>query len=167
MRHDGVEVDLALGRRNGDRVRPVSRSDVGRCCGVDLGHLELGQRRPDALRVRLHRVGERLELRLGLRDDRLLVIRVVERELLVSRDPAVLRAGERGVRAALAVGEDRGAAAGEVLRAFSAAAEGSFRLGLGELGVALDVDLPAGEARGEAGVHTLLADRERQLVVRE
>src|SRR4029079_15358030 len=35
-----------------------------------------------------------------------------------------------------------------------------------ELGVGLDVDLPAGQARGEAGVHALLADRERELVVR-
>ena len=46
-----------------------------------------------------------------------------------------------------------------------AAAEGRLGLGLGELGVALDVDLPAGETRGEAGVHALLADRERELVV--
>src|SRR5256885_7914836 len=154
--------------RRGARIRvgPVSSGDVGRGCGVGLGHLEPRQGRADALRVRLHRVGERLQPRLGLGDDRLLVVRVVERELRVSRPPAVLRAGERGVRAALAVGEDRGAAAGEVLRAWLAAAEGSLRLGLRELGVALDVDLPAGEARGEAGVHTLLADRERQLVVR-
>ena len=36
-----------------------------------------------------------------------------------------------------------------------------------ELGVGLDVDLPAGQARGEAGVQALLADRERELVVRD
>src|SRR6185437_14295816 len=36
---------------------------------------------------------------------------------------------------------------------------------LREFGVALDVDLPAGETRGEAGIHALLADRKRELVV--
>src|SRR5436305_2102090 len=34
-----------------------------------------------------------------------------------------------------------------------------------QLRLALDVDAPAGEARGEAGVLALLADRERQLEV--
>ena len=82
----------------------------------------------------------------------------------MSGDAAEPRAGQRRVRAALAVGEDRDAAAGEVL-AFRAAAEGSLGLGLGELGVGLDVDLPAGEAGGQAGVQALLADRERELVV--
>src|SRR4029077_6626274 len=81
------------------------------------------------------------------------------------RHAAVLRAGQRRVRAALAVGEDRGAASREVLGALFAAAEGRLGLRLREFGVALDVDLPAGEARGEAGVHALLADRERELVV--
>src|SRR5436190_1820999 len=38
-------------------------------------------------------------------------------------------------------------------------------LALRELGVALEIDLPAGEARREAGVHPLLAGRERELVV--
>ena len=45
------------------------------------------------------------------------------------------------------------------------AAEGRLGLLLGELGVADDVDLPAGQAVREAGVHALLADRERELVV--
>src|SRR5439155_2170198 len=36
---------------------------------------------------------------------------------------------------------------------------------LGQLGLALDVDAPTGEARGQAGVLALLADRERELVV--
>ena len=107
----------------------------------------------------------RLELRLVLGDDRLLVVRdVLERERLVRRDAAEARAGQRGVRAALAVREDRRAAAGEVLLV-AAAAERDVGLRLRELGVGLDVDLPAGETRGEAGVHAFLADRERELVV--
>src|SRR5262249_38979856 len=72
---------------------------------------------------------------------------------------------QRRIRATLAVGEHRGATAGEVLRALFAAAEGSLGLGLRELGVALNVDLPARETRGEASVHALLADRECELVV--
>src|SRR5437764_929701 len=86
-------------------------------------------------------------------------------ERLVGRHAAEARSGQRGVRTALAVGEDGGAAAGEVLGALLAAPEGRLGLRLGELSVALDVDLPAGEARGETGVHALLADRERELVV--
>src|SRR5579862_283223 len=78
---------------------------------------------------------------------------------------AVLRAGQGGVRAALAVREDRAAASGYVLGTFLAAAVGSVGLGLRKLGVALDVDLPPGEPCGEAGVHAFLADRERQLIV--
>src|SRR2546430_6343373 len=82
------------------------------------------------------------------------------------RHAAVLRARQRGVRAALAVREDRRAAAGDVLDAFAvAAAERGRGLRLRELRVALDVDLPPGEARGEAGVHALLADGKRELVV--
>ena len=82
------------------------------------------------------------------------------------RDAAVLRARQRRVRAALAVREDRRAAAGGVaLVAGLAAAVGRVGLLLGELGVADDVDLPAGEPVREAGVHALLADRERELVV--
>src|SRR5581483_11284139 len=88
--------------------------------------------------------------------------------LLVRRDTAVLRAGKRGVRAALAVREDRGAAAGDVLAlAAFAPAERGVGLGLRELGVALNVDLPAGEARSEPRVHALLADRKRELIIRD
>ena len=42
---------------------------------------------------------------------------------------------------------------------------GGVGLFLGQLGLALDVDAPAGEAGGEAGVLALLADGQRQLVV--
>src|SRR5439155_565187 len=112
------------------------------------------------------REAEQIALRLLLGHHRVLVVRVAERKLLVRRHTAVLRAGQRGVRTTLAVGEDRAATAGVVLPTFAvAAAEGRVGLGLRELGVALDVDLPAGKARGEAGVHALLADRERELVV--
>src|SRR6185312_62366 len=45
------------------------------------------------------------------------------------------------------------------------AAERGLGLELRELGVRGDVDLPAGQARGEARVHALLADRQRELVV--
>src|SRR5262249_20017861 len=86
-------------------------------------------------------------------------------ERLVRRHAAEAGAGQRRVRAALAVRQDRGAAARQLLLG-AAAAERDVGLRLRELGVGLDVDLPAGEARGEAGVHALLADRERELVVR-
>ena len=46
-----------------------------------------------------------------------------------------------------------------------AAAERRLGLRLRELGVGLDVDLPAGQPCGEPGVQALLADRERELVV--
>ena len=79
---------------------------------------------------------------------------------------AVARAGESRVRAALPVREDRATAPGVVLVVVAATAEGGLGLGLRELGLGLDVDLPAGEARREAGIQALLADRERELVVR-
>src|SRR5204863_4135575 len=77
----------------------------------------------------------------------------------------VPRAGQRRIRAALAGREDRGAAACELLLLALARVGGLGLLGR-ELGVGLDVDLPAGQTRGEAGVHALLADRQRELVVR-
>src|SRR5919109_759130 len=85
-------------------------------------------------------------------------------ERLVRGHAAEARARQRGVRAALAVREDRRAAAGELLLGV-AAAVGRFGLGLRELRVGLDVDLPTREPRGETGVQALLADRERELVV--
>ena len=85
-------------------------------------------------------------------------------ERLVSRYAAVTRSGKCGVRAPLPVREDRTAATG-VLLVVRCADECGFGLGLGELGLGLDVDLPAGETRREASVQTLLADRERELVV--
>src|SRR3954451_1458965 len=107
----------------------------------------------------------RRDLELGLRLDDLL--RCAVRELLVRLHAAVLRSRERRIRAALAVGEDRRAAAGEVLALLAVGtAEGRLRLLLGELAVGDDVDLPPGEAVREPRVHALLADRERELVVR-
>ena len=77
------------------------------------------------------------------------------------RQAAVGRAGDRRVGAAAAVREHRHAAA----------VEGFFALDLdlrflgGELGLGLDVDPPAGQAGGEAGVLAVAADRQRELVV--
>src|SRR5205085_5573848 len=136
-----------------------------------------GARRPQPAQDRIGALGSRLSLlacggccdllldggvALGAVGDRR--GRLLARERLVRRHAAEARAGQRGVRAALAVREDRAAAAGELLLAVAAAVR---RLGLGlrELRVGLDVDLPAGQARGEAGVQALLADCERELVV--
>ena len=73
---------------------------------------------------------------------------------------AVARAGQRGVRAAPAGRHDRGAATLRLLLLVALL----LLLG-GELGLGLDVDPPAGQARGEAGVLALAADRQRELVV--
>src|SRR5215218_4293869 len=94
----------------------------------------------------------------GLPDD----VGVLALERLVRVEAAVARAGQRGVRAAAPVGQDRAAAPAELL--FLAVAAGLLLL-LGELGLGADVDAPAGEAGGEAGVLALAADRQRQLVV--
>src|SRR4029453_3193146 len=80
----------------------------------------------------------------------------------VRGDPAEPGARDRSVRAALPVREDRRAAAGELLPAL-AAGERRLGLGLGELGLRLDVHLPAGQAGGEAGVQALLSSCEREL----
>ena len=81
-------------------------------------------------------------------------------ERLVGLEAAVARAGQRGVGAAAAVGEDRGAAALDLLLLVAV-------LGLlgGELGLRADVHAPAGQARGQARVLALAADRQRELVV--
>src|SRR5581483_9908688 len=156
---------LALGLRDGGRGRAVRRGRVGRRLRFDLVELLLGQRGADGLGVGRQLVRQRLELRLLLGHDRLLVGGVVaQRELLVGRNSAVARARQRRVGAALAVREDRRAAAGELL-VLALPAERGVGLGLRELRVGLDVDLPAGQAGCEAGVHALLADRERELVV--
>src|SRR6476659_10240853 len=69
------------------------------------------------------------------------------------------------VRTALAIREDRSATTGEL---FALAAAISRRgLSLRELRVGLDVDLPAGQPRGEPCVQALFPDRERELVVRD
>src|SRR5919109_5145531 len=85
---------------------------------------------------------------------------VLVRQRLVRIQAAVARAGERGVRAAAAVREDRGAAAADLLLLVA-----GVLLLLGELGLGADVDAPAGQARGEPGVLALAADRQRELVV--
>src|SRR5215217_3607521 len=85
---------------------------------------------------------------------------VLAGERLVRVQAAVARSRERGVRAAPAVPEDRGAAAAGLLLLVA-----GVLLLLGELGLRADVDAPAGQAGGEAGVLALAADRERQLVV--
>src|SRR5215204_4102199 len=94
--------------------------------------------------------------RSGLGDD----VSVLAGQRLVRVEAAVARARQRGVRAAPAVAEDRRAAAADLLLLVA-----GVLLLLGELGLRADVDAPAGEACGEAGVLALAADRERQLVV--
>src|SRR4029078_4241319 len=54
---------------------------------------------------------------------------------------------------------------GEVALFAVLAAEGRLSLLLREFAVGGDVDLPAGETRGEAGGHAFPADRERERVV--
>ena len=83
-------------------------------------------------------------------------------DLAMRGDAAVVRARKRRVRAALAGRKERDATAGELLLL---AAEGRVGLGARELGLGLDVDLPAGQPRSETGVQPLLADGERELVV--
>src|SRR5207248_9726202 len=89
-----------------------------------------------------------------------------ERELLVRRHAAVAGARQGRVRAALAVREDRRAAARDVAVLALLAREGGVRLLLRELGIGDDVDLPSRQAVCEACVHALLPYREGQLVVR-
>src|SRR5262245_13246385 len=166
----GVELDLALVLQHGRRARVFRRDRVRGRLGLELLLLadRLDAVGPDAFRLWRAGVCLSLELRLRLLDDRLLVLLHVaaERELLVRGNAAVARARQGRVRAALPGREHGGAAAGELGVALVALArEGRFGLLGRELGVGLDVDLPAGEAGGEAGVHALLADRKRELVV--
>src|SRR5581483_4399661 len=143
--------DGRVARSGGELVLRVRRRELRGVLGDGLGR---------------GGVGELFELRLRLVDDRVVLrVRLVQRQLLMGGHAAVARARQRGVRAALAVRQDGGAAAGEVLAVGALAAERGLGLLLRELGIGGDVDLPAREARGEAGVHALLADRERELVV--
>src|SRR5262249_55741002 len=75
---------------------------------------------------------------------------------------AEARARHGGVHAALAVPKDGGASS-EL--AVALAVEGRGGLLLVERALALDVDAPAGEPGRQPGVHALLADGQRELVV--
>src|SRR6185437_5968065 len=166
-----VEVDLTLDLLDRGGTRAVRDNRVGGRRALELFLLRHGLDAvgADALRLGLCEFRLGLELRLGLSDDRLLVVLDLrtEGELLVRGDAAVARAGQRRVRAALAAREHGAAAAGELgVPLLAVAGVGSLGLLGRELGVGLDVDLPAGQARGQAGVHALLADRQRKLVVR-
>src|SRR3954452_1105563 len=140
-------------------------------CRALLGGL--GLRLVGGERVRLGRLGRRLQRAVihrpvdGLVAEELLgggraadVVALLVLERLVAVEAAVARAGQRRVRAPPAVAEDRGAAAARLLGLVALV----LLLG-GELGLGLDVDPPAGQAGGEAGVLALAADRQRELVV--
>src|SRR5918995_3636273 len=81
-------------------------------------------------------------------------------ERLVAVETAVAGVRQGGVGAATAVAEDGGTAAADLLLLVA-----GVGLLLGELGLGADVDAPAGEPGGEAGVLALAADRQRELVV--
>src|SRR5947208_6678351 len=166
LRVRNVEVDLSFGVGDRRRRGTLCGSNVRGRPGLERLVARLRHGRADSFGVRRQFIGQRLELRLWLGDHGLEIRRfdLALSELLVSGNAAVARTGQRRVWAALAVRENRGAAAGELL-VLSPAPEGSLGLGLGELAVGLDVDLPAGQTGGEAGIHALLADRERELVV--
>src|SRR5436190_2535730 len=147
-----------LGLRDGQRLLGIRHGRLGDRRGRVRRRLGLG--RDGRLRRRLLGCGASRCLGRLAAD----VVGAGARERLVRRHAAEAGARQCGVRAALAVRQDRRAAARQLLLV-AAAAEGDVGLGLRELGVRLDVDLPAGETRGETGVHALLADRERELVV--
>src|SRR6201999_2226331 len=106
-------------------------------------------------------LGEDRHLRVGQVAQNRHLAGVEARQRLMLGQAAVGRAGDRRVRAATAVRQDRHAAAVEGLVAL--VLDVGF-LG-GELRLRLDVDAPAGEAGGEAGVLAIAADRQRELVV--
>src|SRR3954470_12338640 len=114
----------------------------------------LAKRRSSACEAALR---QPTQVRSGLPDD----VGVLALERLVRLEAAVARAGQRGVRAAAAVGEDGAAAAAELLLL----AVAGLLLLLRELGLGPDVHAPAREARGEPGVLALAPDRQRELVV--
>ena len=74
---------------------------------------------------------------------------------------AVARPGQRGVRTATASREHGGAAAVDLVGALDL----DLLLLLGELGLGLDVDPPAGQLGRQPGVLSLAPDRQRELVV--
>src|SRR5918994_703841 len=190
---DGNLVGFRLGcrrRRDACRLRSrylgeLRRGRLARLWRRHFGRLWTGRHRAGLGRGNLARLGRRQlgDVRLGgdlVTLGRQLLVCSADRHGLAALDRLArgLAVGERRVRgdsteagtrdrcvrAALAVREDRGAAAGEVLACLPSA-EGCLGLGRGKLGLRLDVDLPPGQARGEAGVQALLADRERQLVL--
>src|SRR5436190_7477256 len=116
----------------------------------DLGHVL----------VRALRIGERRDLgrvEAAEHDD---LVGVEAAQRLVGVEAAVAGPGQRRVRAATAGRHDRGAAARDLLLVVAV-------LGfLGrELGLRLDVHAPPRQAGGQAGVLTLAADGQRELVV--
>src|SRR5215218_9265401 len=118
---------------------------------------ERGARRRQPTHVREATVPTRGgDARLRLGDD----VGVLARERLVGVQPAVARAGQGRVRAAPAVGEDRRAAAADLLLLVA-----GVLLLLRELRLRADVDAPAGQPGGEPRVLALAADRQRELVV--
>src|SRR5256885_12201391 len=101
-----VEVDLTLGRRDLRRVGAVGGGSVCRRLGLERLLRLFGQAfRADTLRLRRSEVGTDLECGLVLSLDRLGVLGVVQRELLVCGQTAVAGTGQRLVRTALAVRE--------------------------------------------------------------
>src|SRR4051794_7087555 len=135
------------GLRGGLQARVGAGGDRG-LLGVGLGRgLGFGLRRLRLLFVLAGQGGH--------------VVGVEVEERLVRRQAAVTRGRQGGVRAAPAGREDRVAAAVEDL--LVAVVAGA--VGLGELGLGLDVDAPAGQAGGEARVLALAADGEAELVV--
>src|SRR5690606_12361089 len=146
-------------------VGPVGtgRSRVGHGIPVALGRPLLGRAR----------LGLGLDLgRLGLRRDRLGVALGTGVALGGDRGLGLDALGDRGLPV---LGRQRRAALGRLpdllagLGVDHPLALGPLLLGvgllLGELALALDVDAPAGQPGGEAGVLALLPDRQRQLVV--
>src|SRR5919202_342833 len=90
-------------------------------------------------------VAKRISCARGARSPHPAHVRIVALERLVALESAVARARQGGVRAAPAVGEDRRAAAADLLLLVA-----GVGLLLGELGLGADVDAPAGQARGKA-----------------
>ena len=76
---------------------------------------------------------------------------------------AVVRALDYSVRAASVIREQSHAS---TVRYVFTLVFDALLVGVSELGLGFDVDLPAGQPRGESGVLTITTDRQRELVVR-